>query len=85
MMADSAPTVRCGSQQEESTVRKLLLSAVAVGGFTALCSFGATAAPVAGAVSQYAAPQQHVVQADWYWHHRHWHHRRYWHGGWHYW
>jgi hypothetical protein len=45
----------------------------------------ATAAPVAGAADQFAVPQQHVVQADWYWRHHHWHHRRWWHGGWHYW
>ncbi|MGA3397790.1 MAG: hypothetical protein ABSC95_01120 [Acetobacteraceae bacterium] len=66
-------------------MRKLLLSAVAIGGLTALSSFGATAAPVVGAAGQYAVPQQHVVLADWYWHHHHWHHRRWWHGGWHYW
>jgi hypothetical protein len=84
MVADSVPIVWRGSQQEDFAVRKLLLSAVAIGGFTALCSFGATAAPVVGAVSEYAAPQQHVVQAQYYWHHHHWHHRRWYHGGWRY-
>jgi hypothetical protein len=68
-------------------MRRLLLAAAAIGGLTALAAFGApaTAAPVAGAISQFATPQQHVVQADWWWRHHHWHHRRWSHHGWHYW
>jgi hypothetical protein len=64
---------------------RLLLAAAAIGGLTALTAFGAAAAPVPGAMGPSAAMPQHVVQADWYWHHHHWHHRRYYHGGWHYW
>lgn len=68
-------------------MRRLLLAAAAIGGLTALTAFGtaATAAPVPGAVGQYAVSPQHVVQADWNWNHRRWHHRRWFHHRWHYW
>ena len=66
-------------------MKKLLLAAAAVGGLTALSAFGAAAAPVVGAAGQVVAPAQHVVQADYYWHHRHWHHRHFEHGGYRYW
>jgi hypothetical protein len=85
MTADSASIIRADRKRRNPTVRKLLLSAVAIGGLTALCSAGATAAPVVGAAGLYAAPQQHIVQADWYWRRHHWHHRRWFHGRWHYW
>jgi len=64
---------------------KLLLAVAAIAGLAALTARGATAAPVVGAAAQYAAPTQHVVQADWYWNHRHWHHRRWEHHRWYYW
>jgi hypothetical protein len=61
---------------------KLLLAAAVAGG---LMAGTATAAPTVGAVGYVATAPQHVVQADYYWHHRHWHHRHYYHGGWRYW
>jgi hypothetical protein len=66
-------------------VRRILLAAAAIGGLTALTAFGAAAAPVAGVATQVAPAPQHIVQADWYWHHRHWRHRRWEHHHWRYW
>jgi len=65
----------------------LWFATAAAGGLLTCMAFAATAAPVAGAgvVEQHLVTSQHVVQADWYWHHRHWHHRRWYHGGWRYW
>ena len=66
-------------------MRRLLFATVALGGFTALSTLGAAAAPNAGVVAWHSAAPASVVQADWYWNHHHWHHRRWSHHGWHYW
>lgn len=64
---------------------RMLLLATAAAGMMALTAVGASAAPVPGAADHVVAAPQHVVQADYYWHHHHWHHRRWYHGGWRYW
>lgn len=71
--------------QEDRILRKLLLATATAGGLMTLAAFAASAAPVPGVVDQHVAAPSHVVQADYYWHHRHWHHRRWYHGGWRYW
>ena len=64
-------------------MRRLLFSAAALGGLTALTAFAAAAAPVTAGV--HTPPRPLVSQVDYYhnhhrWHHRHWenHHWRYW-------
>jgi hypothetical protein len=68
----------------EYSMRKLLLTAVAFGGLTALAASGASAAPSATGV--HVAPSHPMVtHVDYYWNHRHWHHRHWEHNHWHYW
>ncbi|MFL5254696.1 MAG: hypothetical protein ACJ8AI_17735 [Rhodopila sp.] len=66
-------------------MRKLLLTAAALGGLLGLATTGASAAPVA--VERHAAPAAHaqVTPVDYYYHHRHYHHRHWEHGHWRYW
>jgi hypothetical protein len=65
-------------------MRKILLTAAAFGGLTALTTFGASAAPSAAGV-HVVGSHPAVIQADYYWQHHHWHHRRWGHHRWHYW
>jgi len=71
-------------------MRKLLLTAAALGGLLGLAPIDASAAPVA--VERHAAPAAHapaahaqVTPVDYYYHHHRYHHRRWQHGHWHYW
>lgn len=64
-------------------MRKLLLVAAALGGLAGLGGTGALAAP-AVAVPHFAPERGQVIQADYYYQHRHWHHRHWEHHHWHY-
>jgi hypothetical protein len=65
-------------------MRKLLLAAVALGGFTALAASGAVAAPRAEHV-RIAPERPMVTHVDYYHNHHQYHHRHYGHGHWRYW
>jgi hypothetical protein len=65
-------------------MRKLLLAAVALGGFTALAASGAVAAPNAEHVHM-APGRPMVTHVDYYHNHHQYHHRHYEHGHWRYW
>jgi hypothetical protein len=70
-------------QKENTTMRKLLLAAVALGGLSALTAGVATAAPSVAGIR--AAPVgQLTTNVDYYYGHRHWHHRRWEHRRWRY-
>jgi hypothetical protein len=65
-------------------MRKLLLVAVALGGFGVVTASGAVAAPFTAGV--HATPTQGLVtHVDYYHNHQHYHHRHYEHGHWRYW
>jgi hypothetical protein len=65
-------------------MRKLLLAAVALTGFTALAASGANAQPRDEHVRM--APERPMVtKADYYHNHQRYHHRHYEHGHWRYW
>ncbi len=65
-------------------MHRILLTTAALGGFLALTTFGASAAP--SAVGVHMVPSQPLVtHVDYYWHHRHWHHRHWEHDHWRYW
>jgi hypothetical protein len=65
-------------------MRKLVLAAVALGGFTALAASGAVAAPH-DEHGQMAPERSRVTQVDYYHNHHQYHHRHYEHGHWRYW
>jgi hypothetical protein len=67
---------------KESSMRKILLAAIALGGLTALAASGASAAPSAAGVHVVQPP---VTDVDYYWHHQHYHHRHWEHHQWRYW
>jgi hypothetical protein len=67
-------------------MRRILLSAAALGGLALGTAFAASAAPAVGLEGLHqATPPAAMIQADYYWHHHHWHHRRWYHHHWRYW
>jgi hypothetical protein len=65
-------------------MRKLLLAAVALGGFTALAASGAVAAPHDD--RNHMSPERPTVtHVDYNHNHHQYHHRQYSHGHWRYW
>jgi hypothetical protein len=65
-------------------MHKLLLTAAALGGLTALTSFGASAAPSAAGI--HVAPSQPLVtHVEYYYNHHHYQHRHWEHHHWRYW
>ena len=63
-------------------MRKVLLTAAALGGLLAVTATGASAAPVTG-LHMVPAPAM-VTKVDYYRHHHHWHHRHWEHNRWRY-
>jgi hypothetical protein len=65
--------------KERTPMRRMLFTLAALGVVTALTSFGALAAPLAGRL-QVAPSHPLLTDVDFYWHHNRYHHRHWAHG-----
>jgi hypothetical protein len=61
--------------KEVNTMRKLVLHLVAVLGVMGMAAASASAAPSLNGIDAAQAHRPEIVQAAYYWHHRHYEHR----------